>query len=72
MFGGWTTAVELRAVTRSAAGEAEPSVISVNFIAKIEPETMRHFGDRGESPIAAMSQSVETADHRLVMVFRTK
>jgi len=39
MFGGWTTAVALRAVTRSAAGEAEPSVINVNFIAKIEPET---------------------------------
>jgi acyl-CoA thioesterase len=29
----------LRAVTRSAAGEAEPSVINVNFIAKIEPVT---------------------------------
>jgi acyl-CoA thioesterase len=37
MFGGWTTAVVLRAATSSAAGEAEPSVINVNFVAKIEP-----------------------------------
>src|SRR6516225_8780397 len=39
MFGGWTTAVALRAVTSSAAGEAEPSVINVNFVAKIEPDS---------------------------------
>ena len=39
MFGGWTTAVALRAVTRSAEVEVEPSVIHVNFIAKVEPET---------------------------------
>ncbi len=35
MFGGWTTAVALRAVTSSAGGKAEPSVINVNFVAKI-------------------------------------
>jgi acyl-CoA thioesterase len=39
MFGGWTTAVALRAVTSSAEGEAEPSVINVNFVAKIEPDS---------------------------------
>jgi acyl-CoA thioesterase len=38
MFGGWTTAVALRAVTSSAGGKTEPSVINVNFVAKIEPE----------------------------------
>ena len=37
MLGGWTTAVALRAVTNSATVEAEPSVINVNFVAKIEP-----------------------------------
>jgi acyl-CoA thioesterase len=39
MFGGWTTAVALRAISDSAAGEAKPSVINVNFIAKIDPGT---------------------------------
>jgi acyl-CoA thioesterase len=39
MFGGWTTALALRAVTSSAAGEAEPSVINVNFVSKIEPDS---------------------------------
>jgi hypothetical protein len=38
MFGGWTTAMALHAVTGSA-GEAEPSVINVNFIGRIEPGT---------------------------------
>jgi acyl-CoA thioesterase len=39
MFGGWTTAMALRAVSASAAGEAEPSVINVNFIGRIDPGT---------------------------------
>ena len=39
MLGGWTTAVALRAVTNSATVEAEPSVINVNFVAKIEPHS---------------------------------
>jgi acyl-CoA thioesterase len=39
MFGGWTAAVALHAVSGSAAGEGEPSVIHVNFIGRIEPGT---------------------------------
>lgn len=38
MFGGWTTAMALRAVTSSAAGEAEPSVINMSFVGKVEPD----------------------------------
>jgi acyl-CoA thioesterase len=39
MFGGWTTAVALRAVSESAAGGAKPSAMTVNFITRIDPGT---------------------------------
>jgi acyl-CoA thioesterase len=37
MFGGWTTAVMLRAVIRSEDSAAKPSAITVNFVGPIEP-----------------------------------
>jgi acyl-CoA thioesterase len=37
MFGGWAAALLLRGAIRSAAGDATPSAITVNYIAKVEP-----------------------------------
>ena len=37
MFGGWTTAVALRAVCDDAEGDATPSAITINFVNKVEP-----------------------------------
>ncbi len=37
MFGGWTTAVALRAICDDADGDATPSAITINFVNKIEP-----------------------------------
>jgi acyl-CoA thioesterase len=37
MFGGWTTAIMLGAVERSAAGTAAPSALTVNFLGPIAP-----------------------------------
>jgi acyl-CoA thioesterase len=39
MFGGWTTAVALRAVCESADGDATPAAITINFVSKLEPDT---------------------------------
>jgi acyl-CoA thioesterase len=39
MFGGWTTAVAVRAVSESSDGKAQPSAISINFVNKIEPDS---------------------------------
>jgi acyl-CoA thioesterase len=39
MFGGWTTAVALRAVARSGDREASPSAITMNFVGPIEAGT---------------------------------
>ena len=35
MFGGWTTAVALRAVCDDADGDATPSAITINFVNKV-------------------------------------
>jgi acyl-CoA thioesterase len=37
MFGGWTTAVALRAVCEDADGDATPCAITINFVSQIEP-----------------------------------
>jgi acyl-CoA thioesterase len=37
MFGGWTTAVMLRAVVESSDGDARPSAITSNFVGAVEP-----------------------------------
>lgn len=37
MFGGWTTAVALRAVCDDADRDVTPSTITINFVNKIEP-----------------------------------
>jgi hypothetical protein len=37
MFGGWTAAVALRAACDEVGGEALPSVLSVNYVGKIDP-----------------------------------
>jgi acyl-CoA thioesterase len=37
MFGGWTTAVALRATVQSADNGALPSAITVNFVDRVEP-----------------------------------
>jgi acyl-CoA thioesterase len=37
MFGGWTAAIALRATLHSAADDALPSAITVNFVDRIEP-----------------------------------
>src|SRR5580765_3731201 len=39
MFGGWTTAVALRAVCEGAEGDATPAAITINFVNKLEPGT---------------------------------
>ena len=39
MFGGWTTAVALRAVCEEAEGDATPAAITVNFVNKVEPDS---------------------------------
>ena len=39
MFGGWTTAVALRAVCDDADGDAMPAAVTINFVDKIEPGT---------------------------------
>lgn len=37
MFGGWTSAVALNAVSHSAEPESRPSAMTINFIGRIEP-----------------------------------
>jgi acyl-CoA thioesterase len=37
MFGGWTTAVALKAVVESADNNAKPSAVTINFVERIEP-----------------------------------
>lgn len=37
MFGGWTTAVALRAVCDEADSAATPAAITINFVSKVEP-----------------------------------
>ena len=37
MFGGWTTALTLRAVMGSAAGVAKPAALTINFVGKVDP-----------------------------------
>lgn len=37
MFGGWTTAVALRAVCSDVDGDATPSAITINFVDRVEP-----------------------------------
>jgi len=39
MFGGWTTAVLLRAVMESTDGDGRPSAITVNFIGPVTPSS---------------------------------
>ena len=39
MFGGWTTAIALRAVCEQADSDATPSAITINFVSKLEPGT---------------------------------
>jgi acyl-CoA thioesterase len=39
MFGGWTTAVALRAVCEGADGDATPAAITNNFVSRLEPDT---------------------------------
>ena len=39
MFGGWTTAIALRAVCEAADGDATPAAITINFVSKVEPDT---------------------------------
>jgi acyl-CoA thioesterase len=39
MFGGWTAAVALRAVSDSAADAATPSALTINFVDKVDPGT---------------------------------
>lgn len=50
MFGGWTVAVTLQAVSESAAGASTPCAITVNFINKIEagPTCSSAPGELGE------------------------
>ena len=39
MYGGWTTAVALKAAMLSHAGDAKPSAITVNFVERVDPGT---------------------------------
>jgi len=39
MFGGWTTAVALRAAIDSSADDTRPSAITINFVGRVEPGT---------------------------------
>lgn len=39
MFGGWTTAIALRAVCADADGDATPAAMTVNFVSTVEPDT---------------------------------
>ena len=70
MFGGWTTAVALRAVCDEADGDVTPSAVTVNFVNKVEPgrdvviETRRV----GESRSVSYWQSELTVDTLTVAV----
>ena len=46
MFGGWTTAVALRATLASAADDATPSAITVSFVDRVEPGSRVHARSR--------------------------
>jgi acyl-CoA thioesterase len=39
MFGGWITAIALRAIVESAEGDGQPSAITVNFVDPIPPSS---------------------------------
>jgi acyl-CoA thioesterase len=39
MFGGWTAAVALRAVTNDVEGRATPSALTINFVDRVVPGT---------------------------------
>ena len=46
MYGGWTGALALRAVLESAASEATPAALTINFVKMIEPGTEIHIAAR--------------------------
>ena len=65
MFGGWTTAVALRAVCDDADGDATPSAITINFVNKVEPGSDVVIQTRrvGESRSVSYWQSELTVDN---------
>lgn len=66
MFGGWTTAVALRAVCESADADATPSAITINFVSKIEPGTDVHIRTRrvgGSRSVSHWQSEVTSPDH---------
>ena len=55
MFGGWTTAIALRATLEAAENAALPSAITVNFVDRVEPGAKVHTRSR----LVGSSRSVE-------------
>lgn len=70
MFGGWTTAVALRAVCDDADGEATPSAITINFVNKVASGTDVVIQTRrvGESRSVSYWQSELTVANSTVAV----
>lgn len=66
MFGGWTTAVALRAVTDRAESDAQPAVITINFVHVIPPGTDLHIQTRrvgGGRSVSHWQSEVMSVDH---------
>lgn len=46
MYGGWTAAIALHAVSRSASSDATPAAITINFVKMITPGSYLHIATR--------------------------
>lgn len=71
MFGGWTTAVALRAICDEADGDATPTAITVNFVNKVEPGTdilIRTWRVGGGRSVSYWQSELMTADETTLAV----
>jgi acyl-CoA thioesterase len=72
MFGGWTAAVALRAVTSSFEGDATPCAFTINFVGKVDPGTEVNICTRrmgGSRSITHWQGEVISRDRRDVLAF---
>jgi len=67
MYGGWTAALALRAVLETAASEATPAALTINFVKMIEPGSELHIATRrvgGGRSVSYWQSEVTSGDDR--------
>jgi acyl-CoA thioesterase len=74
MFGGWTTAIALRAGLNSADSDAKPSAITINFVERVEPGSDVHIRTRrvgGSRSVSHWQAEVTSADDERTLAVAT-